>query len=92
MKKYKFEYTEHSNNVEDNDDTEGIHIEVVKDETLGYNVFKFNIHASADADGNILVLDGGRMVASGKHEELLKSSPIYSEIYYTQFEKEEQSV
>lgn len=41
---------------------------------------------------NILVLDGGRVVASGKHEELLKSSPIYSEIYYTQFEKEEQSV
>lgn len=65
MKKYKFEYTEHSNNVEDNDDTEGIHIEVVKDETLGYNVFKFNIHASADADGNILVLDGDR----GKRED-----------------------
>ena len=41
---------------------------------------------------NILVLDEGRVVASGKHEELLKSSPIYSEIYYTQFEKEEQSV
>ena len=41
---------------------------------------------------NILVLDDGKIVASGTHEELLKSSPIYSEIYYTQFEKEEKSV
>lgn len=40
----------------------------------------------------ILVLDDGRIVACGRHEELLKSCPIYSEIYYTQFEKEEKSV
>ena len=40
----------------------------------------------------ILVLDDGRIVACGRHEELLKSCPIYSEIYYTQFEKEEKIV
>ena len=37
----------------------------------------------------IIVLDGGRIAASGTHEELLKTSPIYREIYYTQFEKKE---
>lgn len=37
----------------------------------------------------ILVLDQGRLVASGKHEELLVSSPLYREMYYLQAEKEE---
>ncbi len=32
----------------------------------------------------ILVLDRGRLVAQGRHEELLESSPIYAEIYYLQ--------
>lgn len=32
----------------------------------------------------ILVLDRGRVVAQGRHEELLESSPIYAEIYYLQ--------
>lgn len=32
----------------------------------------------------ILVLDKGRVVASGKHEELMESSPIYAEIYHSQ--------
>ncbi|WAM31786.1 ABC transporter ATP-binding protein [Caldicellulosiruptor naganoensis] len=32
----------------------------------------------------ILVMDGGRIVAQGTHEELLKSCPIYQEIYQTQ--------
>ncbi|MCR5675128.1 MAG: ABC transporter ATP-binding protein/permease [Lachnospiraceae bacterium] len=33
----------------------------------------------------ILVLDRGRLVAQGKHEELLESCDIYREIYYSQF-------
>ena len=33
----------------------------------------------------ILVLDGGKAVAMGRHEELLKSCDIYREIYSTQF-------
>ena len=32
----------------------------------------------------ILVLDKGRLVASGKHEELMESSEIYAEIYRSQ--------
>jgi ATP-binding cassette subfamily B protein len=32
----------------------------------------------------ILVLDKGRIVARGTHEELMESSPIYAEIYYSQ--------
>lgn len=36
----------------------------------------------------ILVLDGGKLVGAGTHEELLKTCEIYSEIHYSQFEKE----
>jgi ABC-type multidrug transport system fused ATPase/permease subunit len=32
----------------------------------------------------ILVLDKGRVVARGKHAELLKSSPLYANIYHQQ--------
>ncbi len=34
----------------------------------------------------ILVLDKGRIVARGAHAELLRTSPIYSEIYYRQLQ------
>lgn len=36
----------------------------------------------------ILVLDGGKVVGSGKHKDLLENSPIYKEIYETQIKKE----
>ena len=32
----------------------------------------------------ILVLDKGRIVAQGKHDELMENSPIYAEIYSSQ--------
>ena len=35
----------------------------------------------------ILVLDDGKLVGVGKHEDLLASSEVYSEIYYSQFPK-----
>ena len=35
----------------------------------------------------ILVLEGGQVVGQGKHEDLLKSCPIYKEIYETQVKK-----
>ena len=35
----------------------------------------------------ILVLEGGQVVGQGKHEELLKSCPIYKEIYETQVKR-----
>lgn len=36
----------------------------------------------------ILVLDDGKLVAQGTHDELLKTSPIYQEIYNTQKPRE----
>lgn len=36
----------------------------------------------------IIVLDGGKMVGLGTHEELLASCEIYKEIHYSQFAKE----
>ena len=36
-----------------------------------------------DAD-KIIILDSGRIVAAGNHEELLKSSEIYREVYESQ--------
>ncbi|WPX08723.1 ABC transporter ATP-binding protein [Anaerocellum danielii] len=40
----------------------------------------------------ILVMDGGRIVAQGRHEELLKSCPIYQEIYQTQMGEGEKEI
>jgi len=34
----------------------------------------------------VVVLDGGRVVAQGTHEELLRDSPIYAEIYCSQLQ------
>ena len=40
--------------------------------------------ASVQEADRILIMDGGRIVAMGTHEELLKSSPIYQEVYESQ--------
>ena len=37
----------------------------------------------------IIVLDDGRVVGMGTHEALLSSCPVYQEIYFSQFKKEE---
>ncbi|MBQ3490111.1 MAG: ABC transporter ATP-binding protein [Clostridia bacterium] len=39
----------------------------------------------------ILVLDDGKLVGAGTHEELLASSEVYREIYYSQFPKEKEA-
>ncbi len=39
----------------------------------------------------ILVLDEGRAVGLGNHETLLKSCEVYQEIYYSQFQKKQES-
>jgi len=36
------------------------------------------------------VLDEGKVCGMGTHEELLKNNEVYQEIYYSQYEKEEQ--
>src|SRR5699024_8603092 len=40
----------------------------------------------------IIVLDNGRLVAQGTHQELLKNSPIYHEIYATQKHEKRQVI
>jgi ATP-binding cassette subfamily B multidrug efflux pump len=40
----------------------------------------------------ILVIDGGRIVADGRHDDLLRDSPIYGEIVDSQLEPESESV
>ena len=37
----------------------------------------------------ILVLDEGRLVGHGTHDELLETCPVYREIYDSQFKKED---
>ena len=44
--------------------------------------------ASIQHSDLILVLDDGKMVGMGTHDELLNSCKIYQEIYASQFKKE----
>jgi subfamily B ATP-binding cassette protein MsbA len=37
----------------------------------------------------IVVLDGGKIIQAGQHEELLKEGGLYSELYHMQFESQE---
>ncbi|EHS58813.1 hypothetical protein WG8_1062, partial [Paenibacillus sp. Aloe-11] len=46
------------------------------------------ISSTASAD-QILLLDEGRLIASGSHEHLLNSSELYRRIYESQYGKEE---
>ena len=39
----------------------------------------------------ILVVDDGKLVGSGNHEQLMKDCAVYNEIYYSQFPKEQAS-
>lgn len=41
--------------------------------------------ASVRYADQILVLDDGRLVGQGKHDELLQNCPVYQEVYYSQF-------
>ncbi len=49
------------------------------------------ISSVIDAD-KIIVIDEGSIVGTGTHEELMQSCETYSEIYYSQVEKEEKAV
>ena len=46
------------------------------------------ISTALEAD-KILLLEEGKLVCEGKHEELLESSPLYQKIYHSQFGREE---
>ncbi len=56
----------------------------------GVTVFIVSQRTSSIAHADkILVLDDGRTAGLGTHEELLKNSEVYREIYNSQFKKEE---
>ena len=40
--------------------------------------------ASVEDADVILIMDGGKIVAMGRHEELLRDNKIYQEVYYSQ--------
>ncbi len=60
--------------------------EVMKESTVF--VIAQRISSVTQAD-KILILDEGRIAAEGTHKELIKSSPIYQEIYRSQLRKED---
>ena len=47
--------------------------------------------ASVRNADSILVLDDGRLVGSGTHDELMKDCEVYREIYYSQFPDEKEA-
>ncbi|MBI1257869.1 MAG: ATP-binding cassette domain-containing protein [Chloroflexi bacterium] len=55
---------------------------LMKDATSFIIAQRINSVLNAD---NILILDNGRIVASGNHSQLLQTSPIYQDIYRSQF-------
>ena len=58
--------------------------------TLDSTVFLVSQRAATVLHADlILVLDGGKVVGMGRHEELLKTCEIYREIYHTQFRDQE---
>ncbi len=57
-----------------------------KDKTIIIIAQRIGTIKNAD---KILVLDEGRIVGMGKHEELLKTCPVYKEIALTQLKQEE---
>ena len=60
--------------------------------SLDYNPTVFIVSqrtASIQNADKILVLDDGKLVGIGTHDELLNNNSIYQEIYYSQFKKED---
>ncbi len=59
--------------------------ELMKGKTCFVIAHRLSTIRSADL---ILVLDGGRIVERGTHDELLSSGGLYSRLYYSQFSEE----
>ena len=63
---------------------------------IGYMAFYFLIltpyeefWTAWDPDHQIIVLDKGKVVGRGTHDELMASNEVYQEIAYSQLSKEE---
>lgn len=62
----------------------------IKEKTENMTVFIVSQRAASIQGADlILVLDDGRLVGSGRHEELIKNCEVYREICLSQFSKEE---
>lgn len=60
---------------------------------LPFTTFIVSQRASAVMHADkIVVLEEGRAVGVGTHEELMRSNDVYREIYFSQFQKEESAV
>lgn len=63
----------------------------IKEMENDHTVFIVSQRAASIAHADkIVVLEDGRAVGIGTHTELLESCPVYAEIYYSQFPKEEE--
>jgi len=58
--------------------------EIMKDRTTFLIAHRFSTVVSADV---IVVMDDGRIVSQGKHEELMRTCPLYQSLYETQLVK-----
>ena len=62
----------------------------IKNETKGMTVFLVSQRVSTLRNADlILVLDDGKIVGTGRHDELFADCPVYREICLSQLEKEE---
>ena len=59
-----------------------------KEQSVSYTHLDVYKRQIMDAD-QILVLDKGKVVGQGTHEELLANNEVYQEIAYSQLSKEE---
>jgi ABC-type multidrug transport system fused ATPase/permease subunit len=58
--------------------------EIMQDRTCFIIAHRFSTVITADV---IVVMDGGRIVAQGQHNELMKTCPLYQSLYETQLVK-----
>lgn len=64
----------------------------IKEMENDHTVFIVSQRAASIAHADkIIVLEDGHAVGIGTHTELLESCPVYAEIYYSQFPKEEEA-
>lgn len=74
-------------------------LDLLTEKALRSNIYSLDYHptifivsqrtSSIMSADKIIVLDDGKIVGTGKHEELLKTCKVYQEIYYSQYKEED---